>query len=178
MGSSYVDLGEKIPADRQTPWLGETYGFWVKDYPLLVWLSALGEIVDEQTEIPEWLKEMRERWKDAYQAVGCVVTGFEDYLIDDDRRLLHYPLVIKTLERLLENGGDYERAFPSTKQLNDGFPGPQPLGLSVKVGLIELGTNIGSLLLGYARGGEHTGRCFGYAPDMDSAKFGVSKEDC
>lgn len=164
MGSSFVGLGDQIPEDKQTEWIGESYGFWAKDTPLLIWLTAMGEVVDELQSAPVWLKSMRKDWNDAFNGVGCVVTGFEENLREDERRKILLDVALKTLERLLVLGGDYRRAFPSTVGLDETFSGVRPLQLSDKVGLIELGSNVARLLKGEIKTGERGPLAWGYGP--------------
>ncbi|MES2442537.1 MAG: hypothetical protein V4574_06870 [Pseudomonadota bacterium] len=39
-------LGTEIPEEKQTVRLGMTDCLWVKDEPLVIWLTALGETSD------------------------------------------------------------------------------------------------------------------------------------
>src|SRR5262245_51766271 len=117
MGSSYVTLGKRIPGDEQTKWLGVTYGFWVKDGPLIALLTGLGELIDADAAAPGWLKELRSHWVDLEEIAGggCVRAGFGDYVSDDQRRLIMLDVVLAAMQRLLDFNGDYYQAFPCTR---------------------------------------------------------------
>lgn len=163
MGSSWVSMETPIPEDKQNAWLGAHYGFWAKDAQLLIWLAALGEIIDEVDGRPHWLKKLRAEWDGAYCGVGCVDTCFNEYLTDESRcqeLLIH---VQATVQRLLDHQGDFHRAFPGTKQRDDlERDGPIPIG--EKVGVIEIGSNLARLLQGSFHGGEHSPVRWGHAP--------------
>lgn len=165
MGTSYVSLGEEIPEDKQTEWVGVTYGFWAADAPLLIWLTAMGEIVDDLPNAEPWLQALRNDWRDAFNGVGCVVTGFDGEPLDQTQREVLFKVVTATTERLLAFGGDYRLAFPSTEGMDLTVSGPRPLELREKVGLIELGANLARLLKGTVKTGEHRPQAWGYAPD-------------
>jgi len=166
VGSSWVGLGQPIPEDEQTEWLGMTYGFWVKDRPLLIWLTALGELVDESPDVPDRLRSMRAEWISPYNGAGCVYTYFDEYVTDEERCSTLFPLVMSTLQRLLDVGGDYHLAFSATRKWSSDADSDQPLRLGEKIGLIEVGANLARLLRGVIHAGEHARTRWGYAPDV------------
>lgn len=166
MASSWVGLGKEIPEDEQAPWLGVSYGFWVKDGPLDIWLTALGQTIDEAEDAPDWLRSLRTNWYDAHQGGGCVPTCLEDHVTDDQRAALLRRYVVRAIERLLAFGGDYFEAFSATRQCQDIAPlNRAPLRLNAKLGLIEVGAAFARLLSDDIRTGEHQSFAWGYGPD-------------
>ena len=165
MGSSWVGQGKEIPEGKQAPWLGVTYGFWVKDGPLEIWLTALGQLIDEARDAPEWLKSLRAKWNEGAQGAGCIYTGLEDHVRDDERSAVLRSYVVRAVERLLAHKGDYFEAFPATRQCEDIPPlSRAPLQLSAKLGLIEIGAAFARLLSNDIRSGEHDPFAWGWGP--------------
>ena len=155
MGTSWVGVETPIPEDEQTVWLGVSYGFWADDWTLHIWQTMMGEVVDAEPDAPEWLRAIRHVWRESPDGGGCVFIGFTDRLPDTEQREALLQLVLQALQRLLEFGGDYRRAFPSTKLLENESETAPAISLAQKVGLIEVSASIARVLTGAIGSGEH-----------------------
>ena len=165
MASTWVGLEKEIPEAEQSPWLGITYGIWVKDGPLEIWLAALGQTIDESEDAPAWLETLRAGWCDGPQPAGCVHTGLAEHVVDDERAATLRRHVVHTIERLLDHRGDYFSAFSATRQCKDLAPHSRaPLQLTAKLGLIEVGAAFARLLSNDIRSGEHSSFAWGWGP--------------
>lgn len=165
VGSSFVSRGREIPEDKQFPWLGTEYGFWVKDGPMQIWLAALAQMIDETKDAPEWLKSLRNEWDHAAQPVGCIYTGLEEHVQGGERASILRGYVIRTVERLLAHKGDYFEAFSNTLRCEDMSPlSLAPLQLTAKLGVIEIGSAFARLLSDEIRSGQHDPFAWGWGP--------------
>lgn len=179
MGSHFISIGEKIPEDQQTPWVGETYGFWVSPDPYVRWFTACGAMIDRTPSAPDWLRSVRAEWAmhlEAEAGSGVGGGGLEAARQYPDGRRVLFEIAVATLEKLLDAGGDLYKAFPEV-QLKETDPQRSfSLRFSDKLGLLEVGANFLRLVLGGGFQREHfvggfSGESFppmkyGYAPDL------------
>ncbi|MCW3848123.1 hypothetical protein OF829_12805 [Sphingomonas sp. LB-2] len=130
-----------------------------------IWLAALGQMIDETEDAPQWLKTLRAEWNDGAQGAGCVYTGLEEHVPNSERASVLRSFVIRTVERLLAHKGDYFEAFPDTLRCEDMSPlSLAPLQLTAKLGVIEIGNAFARLLSDEIRSGEHGSFAWGWGP--------------
>lgn len=171
MGSSWVSLGEVIPDDQRSVWHGKTYGFWAKDGPLIDWYAAMGEVITANAAAPDWLKELGAHWLtlNELSGAGYVPDQLKESIVDEQRRLAVIEAASDVMQRALDSGGDYYRAFPSTMPKCTCGKCPTPsLTLGQKIGFLEVGSNFARLLCGFTKHGQASSGTFGISPDAKS----------
>lgn len=103
MGSSFVSLEEAVPADKQNIWLGDTYGFWAADGPLIDWYVALAETIAADETALAWLRELGEYWfqLDGNSGAGYVPDRLKDFATDSARKAVLIEISTRTMQRAL-----------------------------------------------------------------------------
>lgn len=118
MGTSYVTFKEPIAEDQQQPRVGAEYGFWVKDFGLVQFLSAMREEIAGSPNTPEWLRTLSLEWSTVTEekyGSGCELVFHHDMTFDDEAKAAIFVICRKVLDKVLANRGDYTLAYPKTK---------------------------------------------------------------